>query len=89
MQGLTLSAITVADKRCKSLTGGPQWNVKKAGHSSCSKSILRTLTMQGLILTAITATKKQTLISFNVNCRQTDGNLLQAYMTKLYFKHTF
>ena len=69
MQGFILTAIAAAEKCTLILDdikfGQSQWSVKSRsrapGQGACSKSVSRTITMQGFILTAITAAKKLTL----------------------------
>ena len=69
MQGFILTAIAAAEKCTLILLdikfGQSEWSMKcrswANGHGACLKSVSRTITMQGFILTANTAAKKLTL----------------------------
>ena len=70
MQGLTLTAISATEKRTLKLDSTLNHNKvtgarnlgQGVGHSACLESMSRTITMQGLTLTAITTTEKRTLM---------------------------
>ena len=71
MQGMTLAFMTVSEKKhFKSIHDvnnddnhrSAKVTSRELGHNGCLKSMSRTITMQGLTLTAITATEIGTLM---------------------------
>ena len=70
MQGLTPTAITASEKLTLMLDStlshdshsSAKSKSRSLGHNACLKSMSRTITVQGLILTAITAAEKRSLM---------------------------
>ena len=65
MQGLILAAISTSQTHFNGRLDIKSWQIRSnmksrsraPGHSGCLKSMLRTTTMQGMILAAITASR--------------------------------
>ena len=80
MQSMILAAITTSKKHNLMLdltyNDKSHWSAKSRskapGHSACLKTIFRTITMQGLTLTVITALEKGLLSKFMTKSLERD-----------------